>query len=209
MWERALVVQAHAPPPPRADLADWMGASTDFALEIFFVDRIGRPQFVGVRWIDETVKRSEEILQAAYHTLKRLHGEESSGLDAIREFESALDVRLLRTTPSFLELGVNNLWKSVGSAVVWRRPAPLPSPRELTELLRRHRPQLLNDQVNAVMLEVGYAEPQAHWIGLCVSQPAPSGFRLALDEVCVIVNALAKCSLVTPMGIEPLIEDAD
>ena len=189
-WEDAKVVQADAPLPSESEVRNWIGRSTDFALEILFTDSKGLPQFVGVRWTNEAVQSAGDILLAAYQTLKRLTGSAASGQEIIREFEAALDVSLLRSVPTFLELGVNNMWKSVGSLPIWRSPQPLPSRIEIAEALNALGPQLLNDQQNAVMLEFGYAEPQDHWVGLCVSRPVATGFRLELDEVFELLPAV-------------------
>ena len=189
-WEDAKVIQADAPLPSESEVRNWIGRSTDFALEILFTDSKGLPQFVGVRWTNEAVQSAGDILLAAYQTLKRLTGSAASGQEIIREFEAALDVSLLRSVPTFLELGVNNMWKSAGSLPIWRSPQPLPSRIEIAEALNALGPQLLNDQQNAVMLEFGYAEPQDHWVGLCVSRPVATGFRLELDEVFELLPAV-------------------
>ena len=189
-WEDAKVIQADAPLPSESEVRNWIGRSTDFALEILVTDSKGLPQFVGVRWTNEAVQSAGDILLAAYQTLKRLTGSAASGQEIIREFEAALDVSLLRSVPTFLELGVNNMWKSVGSLPIWRSPQPLPSRIEIAEALNALGPQLLNDQQNAVMLEFGYAEPQDHWVGLCVSRPVATGFRLELDEVFELLPAV-------------------
>ena len=84
------------------------------------------------------------------------------------------------------------MWKSVGSLPIWRSPQPLPSRTEIAETLNARGRQLLNDQQNAVMLEFGYAEPQHHWVGLCVSHPVATGFRLELDEVFELMPAVRR-----------------
>ena len=191
-WEDAKVLHANVPPPSGSDVRNWIGQSTDFALEIFFTDSKGLPQFVGVRWTNEAVQYAGDLILAAHQTLERLTGSAASGQKVIREFEAALDVALLRSVPTFLELGVSNMWKSVGSLPIWRSPQPLPSRTEIAETLNARGRQLLNDQQNAVMLEFGYAEPQDHWVGLCVSHPVATGFRLELDEVFELMPAVRR-----------------
>jgi hypothetical protein len=158
-----------------------VGNSADFALEMFFTDTEELPHFVGVRWNGKTAPQIAALVQKAHGTLKSASAYPLN--EVLAAFDAALDTSLLRSAPAFLEIGVNNLWKSVGSLVIWKRGQPIPTQGELDANLRQHAPQLLLEQPNAIMLEIGYVDPQPHWLGLCASRRRGDRFQLDLDEL--------------------------
>jgi hypothetical protein len=78
-------------------------------------------------------------------------------------------IQLYLGKPSFLEVGVMNLWHDVGSQVVFKQNAaePMP-PEEVPSRLQEEHP-------NPVMLEVAWDEPYQHWIALPISSRTSSG----------------------------------
>jgi hypothetical protein len=79
-------------------------------------------------------------------------------------------------SPTFLEVGVMNLWHDVGSQVVFRQNAGQPmAPNEIPARLQVEHP-------NPVMLEVAWDEPYQHWIALPVSSKTASGM-FKFDEL--------------------------
>ena len=180
-WEEAIPLFRNEPPPSPEAIHSWVGNSVDFAMEMFFTDTDDLPHFVGVRWNGKTAPQIADLVQKAHGTLKSVRADRVS--EVLAAFDATLGTSLLRSVPAFLEIGVNNLWKSVGSFVIWKRGQPLPTQGELHARLRQHAPQLLLDQPNAVILEIGYVEPQPHWLGLCTSRRRGERFQLDLNEL--------------------------
>jgi hypothetical protein len=192
-WEEAMRLHSREVPPSERAIGSWMGRSTDFALEIFFTGIGGLPQFVGVRWLDRTTQQVTDIVRKAHRALQEASSN-AAAPEVLSAFEDALDVRFVRSAPAFLELGVNNLWKSVGSLLLWQQGQSVPSRDRLIREVTERAPQLLLDHPNAIMLEVGYASPQPHWLGLCVSRPVGALYRLEIDPILCI--ALQVCETI-------------
>jgi hypothetical protein len=197
-WEEAVSLVSDQPPPSFQAVRCWVGKSTDFALEIFFKDPDGLSNFVGVRWKGKSAAQVAELVQTAHATLASANPHKPD--EALAAFDAALGTNLLRSSPAFLEIGVNNLWKSVGSLVVWRPGRPVPAKDELDSNLRLHAPQLLLQQPNAVMLEIGYVEPQPHWLGLCVSRRLGDQYQLDLDRVLTTAWEFAGQTDIVPLS---------
>jgi hypothetical protein len=173
------------PPSPRA-IRSWVGRSADFALEMFFADALDLPHFVGVRWNGKTASQVAELVLNAHGTLESVCAEDVD--QVLCAFEVALGTSLLRFAPAFLEVGVNNLWKSVGSLVIWKYGQPRPAKSQLASEFAQRAPQLLFDQPNAIMLEIGYVDPQPQWLGLCASYRRGDRYLLDLDEILKIAQ---------------------
>ena len=180
-WEEAIPLFPNEPPPSPRAIQSWVGSSVDFAIEMFFTDTADLPHFVGVRWNGKTASQISDVVQKTHGTLKSVLA--FPVYEVLAAFDAALGMSLLRSAPAFLEIGVNNLWKSVGSLVIWERGQPIPTKGELDAKLRRHAPQLLLEQPNAIILEIGYVDPQPHWLGLCASRRRGDRFQLDLDEL--------------------------
>lgn len=181
-WEQALRFDAGDPSPSEGAIRAWLGPANDFALELFFVDDEGLPQFVGVRWHDLSVPYIAAIVRQAHQLLQTAHGDRNVTA-AILALEQRLEVPLLRGPVAFLEVGVNNLWKSTGSLVIWRSGQPLPSSHQLRQNISEQAPQLLQRHPNPIMLEVAHSSPQPHWLGLCVSRRAGSEHALEIEAL--------------------------
>lgn len=194
-WEHAVTLQRDEGTPGRSAVEAWLQASTDFALEMMFNDDRGLPHFIGVRWLNLPADGVARIIGKA-HAILQAAAAGTSAPAVLTRLEDALQVHLLGGTPAFLELGVNNLWKSVGSLRVWQCHQATLQRDPLVHAISQHAPQLLLDQPNAVMLELGYPHPQAHWLGLCVSQPAGTCYRLELDAVVDIASHIrSRCTV--------------
>ena len=180
-WEKAIPLFPNEPPPSSVAIDSWVGNSADFAMEMFFTDTDSLPHFVGIRWLGKTAPQIADLVQKAHGTLKSVRADRVS--EVLAAFDATLATSLLRSAPAFLEIGVNNLWKSVGSLVIWKRGQPLPTRDELDAKLRQHAPQLLLGQPNAIILEIGYVDPQPHWLGLCTSRRRGDRFQIDLDEL--------------------------
>jgi len=179
-WEQALRLCPGEPCPSPTAIASWVGSSADFAIEMFFADTQGDPHFVGVRWIGRDASQVADLVAKAHDVLERYCGRPAD--EVLAAFDAALGSRLLHDAPAFLEIGVNNLWKSVGSLVIWRRGERIPARDELEAKLRRQAPQLLCGQPKEIMLEIGYVDPQPHWVGLYTSRRQGDQYLLDLDQ---------------------------
>jgi hypothetical protein len=189
-WEECMRLHSTEVPPSESAIRSWIGQYADFALEMSFTGIGGLPRFVGVRWLDRTARQVTDIVHRAHRALQAARSEAAVS-KVLSAFEDALDIRLLRSAPAFLELGVNNLWKSVGSLVIWQSGQSVPSRNQLIYEITERSPQLLLDHPNAIMLEVGYANPQPHWLGLCASRQVGTLYRLEVDAILSI--ALQVC----------------
>jgi hypothetical protein len=197
-WEQALRFDAGDPPPSEDAIRAWLKSANDFALELFFVDDEGLPQFVGVRWHDLSVTHIAAILRRAHQLLQTAHGDRNVTA-AILALEQGLEIPLLRGPVAFLEVGVNNLWKSTGSLVIWRPGQLLPGSHQLRRNISEQAPQLLLRHPNPIMLEVAYASPQPHWLGLCVSRRAGSEHALEIEALHPFAQSVLDTS---SLGIE-------
>jgi hypothetical protein len=189
-WEECIRLHSTEVPPSESAIRSWIGQSADFALEMSFTGIGGLPQFVGVRWLDKTARQVTDIVHRAHRALQAARSEAAVS-EVLSAFEDALDIRLLRSAPTFLELGVNNLWKSVGSLVIWQSGQSVPSRNQLIYEITGRSPRLLLDHQNAIMLEVGCASPQPHWLGLCASRQVGALYRMEVDAILSI--ALQVC----------------
>jgi len=180
-WEQAIRLCPQEPCPTPTAIEAWLGSSADFAIEMFFADTQGDPHFVGVRWIGKDASQVADLVAKAHDVLDRYRGRPVE--EVLTAFDAALGTRLLSNAPAFLEIGVNNLWKSVGSLVIWRGGERIPARDELETRLCRQAPQLLREQPKEIMLEIGYVDPQPHWIGLYASRGQGDHYLLDLDEV--------------------------
>ena len=182
LWEQALRFDAGDPSPSEGAIRTWLGPAGDFALELFFVDDEELPQFVGVRWRDPSVPHIAAIVRRAQQLLQTVHGDRNVTA-AILALEQGLEIPLLRGPVAFLEIGVNNLWKSTGSLVIWRPGQLLPGSHQLRQNIFEQAPQLLRRHPNPIMLEVAYASPQPHWLGLCVSRRTGPEHALEIEAL--------------------------
>ncbi len=181
-WEQAVPLYVTDEPPSEPAIASWLGHSTGFALEVLFANDAGVFHFLGIRWQDLSVPQLSAILRTSHRELQRMTGSADAPA-TVAAFEQALGIRLLGTPPAFLEVGVSNLWKSIGSLVIWRQGEPIPTSNQLLARITDRAPHLLLEHPNPVMLEIGYASPQPHWLGLCVSRHIGSRYQLELDAI--------------------------
>lgn len=192
-WEEAMRLHSTEFLPSESAIDSWIGQSTDFALEMLFTGIGDLPQFVGVRWRDQTARQVIDLIRRAHRTLQEARSD-ATVPEVLSAFEDALNIRLLRSAPAFLELGVNNLWKSIGSHIIWQQGQSVQSRNRLIYEIAERAPQLLLNHPNAIMLEVGYASPQSHWLGLCVSRQVGALYRLEVDAILCI--ALQVCETI-------------
>jgi len=190
-WEQAIALHVTDEPPSERVIASWLGHRTDFALEVFFANEEGQSQFLGIRWRDLPVPRVAAIVRCSHRVLQSLTGSTDAPA-AVAAFEQALGIRLMGTPPDFLEVGVSNLWKSIGSVVIWRQGEAIPTRNQLLDRITERAPQLLLEHPNAVMLEIGYALPQPHWLGLYASRRVGSRYQLEMDALLRFVMPLAE-----------------
>jgi len=181
-WEQAMPLHATDEPPPEREISSWLGYSTDFALEVFFANDEGLSQFLGIRWHNLSALQVAAIVRTSHRVLQ-LVTRSADAPAALAAFERALGLRLLGTPPDFLEVGVSNLWKSIGSLVIWQRGETIPTRNQLLDRITERAPQLLREHPNAVMLEIGYVRPQPHWLGLYASRHIGSSYQLEIDTI--------------------------
>jgi hypothetical protein len=198
LWEQALRFDASDALPSEDAIRAWLGPASDFALEFFFVDDEGLPQFVGVRWHDLSVLHIAATIRQAHQLLQTAHGDRNVTA-VILALEQRLELPLLRGPVAFLEVGVNNLWKSTGSLVIWRPGQLLPSSHQLRQNISEHASQLLQRHPNPVMLEVAYTSPQPHWLGLCVSRRVGLWYALDIEALYQFAQSVLGTS---SLGIE-------
>ncbi len=179
-WEHALVIDPHNPLPVQRKFNAWCGQIPDFALKVFFQTPAGNRLFAGARFNGWNKEALYGVLCAVW---RRVETSRASGLalPPAQLLGQALALPLFSGGPQFLEIGVNNQWKSVGSCTLWKAgQAPVWVAAAITRMLAQ-APQLLAPQSSNVMLELAYGEPLPHWLGVEISKPAGSGFRLSLD----------------------------
>lgn len=155
-WEDPVLVSAVS------GTEDWLAPGLDVAVEIFF----GPDLFLGAR-------------------LSGLDRSERAGF--VRQLLDVRDVprfwRLaLDGPPSYLEVGVVNAWKSVGSVVVWRPGDDHIRSADLSPALRSPQP-------TPVALEAAYDGTIPSWIGRSVSTPTGDGRHLLSEPLLAHVAA--------------------
>ncbi|KQW60737.1 hypothetical protein [Ensifer sp. Root127] len=178
-WEEALLINKQSLLPPKEEFDAWLGGKTNFALEVFFCMPHRRVMFVGVRWMN---RLPEELYEAVSSVVQLMEHRQASGKATYPThfFEESLSVRLLTDAPSYLEIGVNNFWQSVGSCVIWNAGEPPADTQGAISRVSALAPQLLKPQPSNVILNVAYKNPISHWAGVEISQETNGAF--SFDE---------------------------
>lgn len=177
IWEQALGKEGDFVLPGFEHFDRWYASATEFALEIFFRDKSDNTLFVGMRWINTGVDDIYALLSNVEHVViqEKHTGNAVTTLEALA---SNFGISFFEDRVDFLELGVNNLWKSTGSCSFWKVGDRPPDDQSLRSRIARDAPQLLACQPNELMLEVAANLPLPHWLGLCVSKPYQGEHRL-------------------------------
>ena len=99
--------------------------------------------------------------------------------------ERRLGLPLFAGSPSFMELGLVNLWKSFGAVTFWRAGGAAPFEKFKDALSAE--PRYLQKLPAPPAIETAYSEPVPHWLGIYV------GSTLA-DGSCILdMDAAARC----------------
>lgn len=200
VWEEAVAIQPGVDIPSKKELACLAAYKQNFALEVFFRGTLGELSFVGIRWLDKTLDELYALIKAAQRALERVQNstDSTATLDA---FDDALQLKLFDCPVAFLELGVNNLWKSTGSCTLWTDGDPFPTHEQMRSTLTRWAPHLLRVQPNELMLEIAFDTPTEHWIGLCVSRAEGVGYQLDPGRLSEAIGKISAASLA--VGAKP------
>ncbi len=185
-WEDALRIDFDTTPGLNL-LSETIDAS--IAGEIFYKLNDGRVIFLGLRYspLMSSVSSPAEFLQKLQTTLQHVPQK------SIPEVFEALG-RTLHDDPkaytgakaSYVELGVIDYWKSMGSCVVRKYDDP-PVTKEFTaELLKRNEP-LAHNQSNHTALEFACASPE-HWIAVQTSTLQSGQYATDIDLLTHLAN---------------------
>jgi hypothetical protein len=176
-WETAITVNSALDGLSIEDLDAWTGRAENMALEIFLKDRKGNIGFIGTRWYDESNEILNDRIGATQFVLESF-GNANPIEKILPAFEDALATPLFAAHAAYLELGVSNLWRSVGPCTVWTPDMPYPAAAQVRAQLARDAPHLLRTQPNPLVLEVAFPTPREHWLGVAVSRTSHAGYDL-------------------------------
>jgi len=189
-WEQAWRLRPGERPPSAQAVRRWLDRYDDsIALEVF-AHPGGEGAFLGARLAGLEPAERARVVQAVVDSVSGSAwsdlGEVLAGLEGIlpRATEP-----LLAGDPAWLELGVVNAWRSVGSQVLWRAGEPPPNEGTFRRALRARR-QLLAPQANPLALEFAFTDPLPHWLGMPVSKPAREGHVLDLSAALTLSEVL-------------------
>lgn len=181
-WEEALAVRADGDPE---STKAWLARFCDrrLGVELFFKQPHtgGLRAFIGVR-----LDFSEDAGAAAVDISEMFVSRRLCTVGDFLSFtERGLGLPLFAGSPSFMELGLVNLWKSFGAVTFWRAGGAAPFEKFKDALSAE--PRYLQKLPAPPAIETAYSEPVPHWLGIYV------GSTLA-DGSCILdMDAAARC----------------
>ncbi len=191
VWENSWILKPNDEQPSENALQIWLTGSDDFAFEVFFSDVGFGESFLGVRLRDLAITSKIRLIQQVHARL--CNSRFAPQLPDVKALlESHLKIELFAEPCDFLEIGVCNLWKSVGAHRLWSRGETPESRASLTGRFRDRAPQLLDPQPMPIMAECAVSAPMAHWLGLTVSVEKSA---LHVLEVAVVADMLNLASV--------------
>lgn len=192
-WEQAWVLRPDERTPRMEEVRRWLDRYDDsVAFEVFFAHP-GGAVFLGVRLTDLESEERTRLVEAVIESVFRAAWSDlSETLAGLEDIASQPVGSLLSGDPAWLELGVVNAWRSVGSQVLWRLGDPPPNGDTFRQKLGTRR-QLLAPQTNPLALEFAFSDPLPHWLGVPVSRPGPKGHVLDLSALSALARAVLKC----------------
>lgn len=156
----------------------------EIAVEVFYVSDTGATSIVGVR-VNPPEFDKKRKAQIILRTFEAVRDDIWPTLAAVvAGFRSIIDSSLFPRQIDAVEVGVIDLWKTVGSVSLWQKGEPLPTVESVDRKLNEHPPIFGTfPEPNPVGIEQSYSTPMPHWITTQVSTSTPEGHRLEIDMV--------------------------
>ncbi|MEU7632944.1 hypothetical protein AB0C34_23670 [Nocardia sp. NPDC049220] len=177
-WELALIIGPKDLSVADSTVRSFIDSADDVAFEVFFEPKDTGIAFLGVRL---NGMGTETRTSAIVRCLEDISGPERLSLfDVIERARQHIHATLFSAEPALLEVGVEGLWKSVGSVVLWRQGDETLDRPAMEERLRSNL-RLFDSQPNPLGLEFAFDEPLPHWIATQCSCPSGDGFTVDVD----------------------------
>lgn len=183
-WETGLVLELKRD-ASLANIEAFIGEATNVAFQIFFTAPNDTVSFVGVRLYGRTKTEQATIIFASLQSV--CVGGWNSFTKVVNGLRLLIQDGLFPSRADLLEIGVVGAWKSIGSAVIWRKRDPAPSRQTIQEQLERHT-ALTSPTANPIGLEFGFDSPLPHWIALQISDLSDDGHKLNLERLHKLAN---------------------
>jgi hypothetical protein len=182
-WETSLIS------PTASELKAWLRAAPpDIALEIFF-NRLGdRDRFIGIRLAGMPSKERERVCDDCVDFFRK------AGRPAAHSFLTLFRTllkapALFPGTPAFLELGVVNAWQSAGPSRFWPDTSAQTAVAAFRQLLAS-QPRYSAAFSHPVAIEIAFAGPPPHRIGLVISDEDERGHWINPDAALQLLGAI-------------------
>lgn len=176
-WETALILEPKDLPAADNTVRSFI-ESADVAFEVFFEPKDTGIAFLGVRLNGMSADARTRIIVRCLAEIANPR----SLINVIEHTQQHIHPTLFAAEPTLLEVGVEGLWKSVGSVVLWRQGDDALNPRAIEERLRRN-PGLFDIQPNPLVLEFGFDQPLPHWIATQCARSSEDGYTVDVDAI--------------------------
>lgn len=179
-WETALIIGSKDLSVADSTVRSFIESADDVAFEVFFEQKDTGVAFLGVRLNGMSAKTRTRVI---VRCLEEVAGPERLSLfDVVEHTRQHIHATLFVAEPTLLEVGVEGLWKSVGSVVLWRQGDDALNQPAVVERLRSN-PRLFDIQPHPLGLEFGFDQPLPHWIATQCSRSSGDGFTVDVDTV--------------------------
>jgi len=158
------------------ELGAWLSSgSSDLSIEAFY-SVANHSEFIGVRFATLASERQREVAFQLVEAFVARNIETSNAF--VERVELLLAVSLFDASPSFLELGKVNAWRSFGAIVFWPDQtgrAPLICLEDALAANTRYRePSAL-----PYAIELGFSGRFPYWLGSSISERVNSAYVIS------------------------------
>lgn len=153
---------------------------SDVAFVIFFASEATGTSFLGVRLNNRT---NDEQARIIINCLEHVGSKKWSTLnETVTGLRLLIDPNLFQSSPDFLEVGVVDLWRSVGPVIIWEKGEPLPTENSIRERLDTH-PVIYELHSNVLSMDTAFSSPIPHWFARQVSVEKSGKHQLDMDRL--------------------------
>lgn len=185
-WETALKLPFADGKPQAVMIQEFLAGRRDnIAIEIFYETQLGEA-YLGLRYHPQLsgVVGPLQFLMSVIDSVFGMSDEPFSRfVEDLSERVSNRKDTLLVGSPTSVELGIVNYWKSYPPITIWKQGRRMPaSESEISDLLRMHD-HILHNEDNYAGLEFVYKKLPMHWLAFQVSDKLHSSWELSTETL--------------------------
>jgi len=192
IWEEAYMLSPSPCIEATKELLVWLGAANqDIAIEAFFGDKSSDNfGFLGIRISSLSPEDQKDFIRDLVKTITPSE-HFATFINKFQAYLSNFSIAphsfdAFSQTPDFLELGVEGMWKSYGSYVIWSKGDV--NAKSIGDI-ERNAGQLLRPSPRPIMMEHAYAAPMPMWLASPVSIKTNAGFVFDQEKYLSLIGA--------------------